>query len=104
MSWFKFSYYNIKNEPEDNYVKAYNEAYQNNKNDYFKIVIHWLWFVPHISFEGVEFAHQWNKTQLVFSGTKNNYWILLRDSDSYKERGKWKLRIFKSTNDHCSGG
>lgn len=104
MKWFKFSYYNIKNKPEASYDKEFNEAYQEHKNDYFKIVVKWLWSVPYVPFEGIEFAHMWNKTQLVFSGKKNNYWLMLRDSESYKERGKWKIRMFRETNDHTSCG
>lgn len=102
--WFSFSYYNIKNKPEDSYDKEYNEVYQTNKDKYFKIVINWWWNVPHIPFEGINFAHMWNVTQLVFSGTKNNYWLILRDSPRYSEKAKWKIRMFKSTNDHVGCG
>ena len=101
MKWFRFSTYNIKKRPEDAYEKQYNEAYQKNKKDYFKYLIHWKWFVPHIPFEGIEFAHVWNGTHLVFSGTKNNYWIIFRDSPRWDEKAKWKFRMFKCPNDHC---
>lgn len=104
MKWFRFSTYNIKNIPEDDYAKVYNEAYQKNKKDYFKFLIHWNWFVPHIPFEGIEFAHEWNRTHLVFCGADNLYWLQLRDSPRWDEKAKWKIRIFKTHNDHCSCG
>lgn len=100
--WFRFSYFNIKNLPEDSYDKEYNEVYQNNKKDYFKVIIKWLWEVPHIPFEGIEFVHMWNQTNLVFSGTDNNYWLMLRESNRYDQKGKWCFKVFKTSNDHCS--
>ena len=104
MKWFNLTYYNIKNEPEDSYAKMYNTVYQENKKDYFKIIIKWWWSVPHIPFEGVFFIHTWRDTCITFSGTKNNYWIQFRDSPSYNQKGKWKFRIFKNENHHCSSG
>lgn len=102
--WFSFTWYNIRKKAEDSYDKTYNEVYQKNKADYFKIIIHWNWDVPHIPFEGVEFAHIWNRTHLVFKGTDNLYWIQFRDSPRYDERGKWHFKLMKSPNDHCSCG
>lgn len=71
--WFKFSYYNIKKHPEE---MEFNEVWQKHPKEYFKKIINWWWSVPGIPFEGIEFAHTWNQTQLVFSGTENNYWVL----------------------------
>ena len=101
LKWFSFSWYNIKNEAEDSYAKTYNEVYQANKKEYFKIIVHWNWFVPHIPFEGIEFCHQWNGSHLVFCGTDNLYWVIFRESPRYDERGKWKFKLMKTPNDHC---
>lgn len=99
--WFSFTWYNIRKKAEDSYDKEYNEVYQKNKDEYFKIIMHWNWSVPHIPFEGVEFIHMWNRTHIVFKGTDNLYWIQFRDSQRYDERGKWHFKLMKSTNDHC---
>lgn len=101
MRWFTFSYFNFKNLPEDAYEKKYNEAYQNNKKDYFRYLIHWNWNIPHIPFEGIEIGHIWDRSYIVFCGTDNLYWLHFRISPRYDQKGKWKLKISKNTNDHC---
>lgn len=102
--WFSFSWYNIRKQAEDSYDKTYNEVYQKNKADYFKIVAHWNWDVPYIPFEGISFIHSWNRTDLVFTGADNLYWVILRESPRYDERAKWHFKLMKTHNDHCSAG
>lgn len=104
MSWFKFSKYDFKKEPEDSYPKMYNEAYKLHKDEYFKRIYHWNWFVPHVPFEGIEFVHEWQSTHIVFCGTENLYWIFFRQSPRWDERGKWKFKLMKCSNDHTSCG
>ena len=104
MKWFRCTWYNIRKQPENSFEKKYNKVYQQNKEKYFKKIFHWNWSVPHINFEGIEFVHCWERTHLVFSGAKNLYWIIFRDSSNYGERGKFKLKAFKTSNDHCSCG
>ena len=102
--WFSFSWYNIRKQAEDSYDKTYNEVYQKNKADYFKIVANWNWDIPHIPFEGISFIHSWNRTDLVFMGADNLYWVILRESPRYDERAKWHFKLMKTHNDHCSAG
>ena len=95
MSWFKFSKYDFKKEPEDSYSKMYNETYKHHKDEYFKKIYRWLWSVPYVPFKGIVFVHQWQDTHIVFCGAKNLYWIFFRQSPRCDVRGKWNFKLMK---------
>jgi len=76
--WFNFSVYKDKEEK--------------------KFIIHWWWNVPHIPFEGIEYAKTPRCHQLLFLGTDNIYWVFCKTLE-----GKYKF-FYKDKNDHCSVG
>lgn len=96
---WSISWYNFKNELDDSYAKTFNEAYKNNPDKYFKKVFHFLW-----KGYGVEFAHIWNNSHILWQTPKNIYWLIFRSSSCYNEKGKWCFKLMKSVNDNtCCG-
>ena len=98
------SWYNFKNEPEDDYNKKYNDVYQNLKKNglgskYFKYI-----FKIMFGNYGLEVVHIWNNSNIIWLTKKNLYLFIWRESSNYKEYGKLKFRCFKYTNTgDCSG-
>lgn len=52
----------------------------------------------------LNFTHTFNQTFLCIETPINRYWLMLRDSPRYDIKGKYKIKIFKSINDHCYCG
>lgn len=78
--------------------KRFTFSIYNHLKDNGKFIIYWNWSVPHIPFEGVEYAKTPKMHQLVFSGTDNLYWVFVK---SWKGKYEW----FKKTpNDHTQCG
>lgn len=101
--WY-ISWYNFQNLDEDDYSKKYNDVYQELKEKgigrkYFKYI-----FKFEYNNCGIEFVHSWDSSHMVWITKKNLYWFIWRDSNLYREYGKWKLRCFKSSNDGVSCG
>lgn len=96
---WSISWYNFKNETEGSFNRTYNNAYKNNPKEYFKKVFHLLWHEY-----GIEFVHMWNCSRILWQTPKNIYWLIFRDSNNVDVKGKWKIKYFKTSNDHvmCS--
>ena len=74
-NWFKFIVY--KNKEEN------------------KFSIHWIWNIPHIPLERIDYAKTTRLHQLVICGTDNLYWIFNKN-----QNGGYKF-FHKTINDHC---
>lgn len=96
--WF-ISWYNIKNEPMDEYPQCYNEVYQNNPKEYFKKIFKFKY-----KGIGIEYVNEWNGTRLLFVGSRNIYWFYLRQSSHYTDKAKWKIEFKVSSNDGVDCG
>lgn len=96
--WY-ISWYNIKNEPMDEYPQKYNKVYQNNPKKYFKKI-----FKLFRGEYGIEFVHQWNNSQIIWETPNKLYWCQFRNSSNYEKKGKWCWKCWKQNNDHvCCG-
>ena len=73
-----------------------------------------LWLQKHLEtiefnniYEGTPDDYRQKYTCLIFSGSKNLYWIYFRKKPGdYSKTGDWKwcLKFLKSPNDHCCCG
>lgn len=99
--WKKLSisWYNIKNEPEDDYCKKHNEAYQKNKDDYYKKIFHIFW-----GEYGICWQNTWSNTALIFESPEHLYWMMFKDSEHWTKKSRWKFKCWKQRNDHTSCG
>lgn len=96
---WSISWFNLRNLPEDNYFKLVNENYRENPKTYFRKIFHFLY-----KEYGIEIAHTWENSHLLWQTPKNIYWFIFRDSGHFMCKGKWCLRFLKTLNDHISCG
>lgn len=87
------SWYNIKNEPIDEYPQKYNKIYQENPKEYFKKI-----FKIYICDYGIEFTHMWSGSHIVFETPSHLYWLKFRTSENYAEKGHFKLSFSRTLN------
>ena len=93
------SWFDLKNLPEDAYLKKYNQFYQENPKSYFRKIFTILW-----KGYGLEIDHLWDHSDIIWQTPKNLYWIIFRDSLSPDKKGKWCFRVMKNPNDGtCCG-
>ena len=89
-------WYNIKKD-KNSYSSC--KVFKETPELYFKKIFHFRW-----KEYGVEFAHIWNNSHILWQTPKNIYWLIFRSSSRYEEKGKWCFKLMKSVNDHTYCG
>lgn len=98
-------------------MSVYNIKKEQDQKDYkSKFIWHWWmpnWLKNHIEdisfdnvYKGTPMDCQIKRTCLVFSGSKNLYWIFFRHKKKGTDYGNWRpcLKFMKTSNDHTGCG
>lgn len=89
------SWFDIKNLGDDDYLKKYNQIYQENKKSYFRKIFYFLY-----NEYGIEFSHTFGNSHIIWQTPKTIYWCIFRDSMDPTKKGKWCFKLRKTINDH----
>lgn len=105
-----FGYFNVFN------IEKHRDEYPWNDREQHKhrfiltyVAPQWMWkWFECVSFDNIYMGTPEDsydkRTCLIFSGSKNNYWIFFRHSPISKGDWKWCLKFMKTGNDHVYMG